>query len=121
METLTVEKAHELLKRAVAEKGEDYVYQPETVGTYNRRCRYFGPEGAPSCIVGHVLAYMGVSIDPESYENRVGVWTLGQEELLRADAAAIEALSVAQDVQDMGGPWGSALREFEQEAGLVSA
>lgn len=48
-----------LLQQVVAEKGADYV-DPNSDSTGLSVCEYFTPDGAPSCIVGHVLAKAGL-------------------------------------------------------------
>lgn len=110
---LTLEKAHELLKRAVEEKGADYVY-PEDEKWADGMCRYFRPDGAPLCIVGHVLHYLGVT--------RVTEGRGAAAALLGAGVTTVPtthwALQEAQCCQDGGGTWGEALAAFEEAAGL---
>ena len=74
---LTDEEAVALLQRAVEEKGADYVYEhptytdPETnEEVEDSTCFYFDPgAGTPSCIVGHVLAYKGVTMEEIDGDN----------------------------------------------------
>jgi hypothetical protein len=53
-------RAIKLLEKAVAEKGEDYI-DPRSSGVGG--CKYV-VDGAPSCIVGHVVAYAKPDIVP---------------------------------------------------------
>jgi hypothetical protein len=58
------EQAIALLERAVQEKGADYTYTPIRVASYGEKCLYATPDkAAPSCIVGHALAYVGVPVE----------------------------------------------------------
>jgi hypothetical protein len=56
------EQAVALLERAVAEKGADYKYTPVPHPTRGSQCQYQF-DGAPSCIVGHALTYVGVPVE----------------------------------------------------------
>lgn len=103
------------LDEAVAEFGEDYV---DSKGG-NGSCKYVR-DGAPSCLVGQVLAKVGVPLD------RLKVADLGQygggvpaddllveledEGVLKYDTGVIALLSEAQRKQDIGYTWGSAVR-----------
>jgi hypothetical protein len=58
------EQAIALLERAVQEKGADYTYTAIRVASYGEKCLYATPDkAAPSCIVGHALAYVGVPVE----------------------------------------------------------
>lgn len=119
-----------LIKLAVAEKGEEYTYST------NRGCDYYR-DGAPSCIVGHALAYLGVPVEAlrrldeadYEYEDEDGYETTpGSTDIdTLADVGALEALSgvridtdaqrvfsVAQKNQDQGVPWGGAYLAAEE-------
>jgi len=48
------------LEKAVAANGEDFVYKAVPDEHEHLHCVYFDATGAPSCIVGHVLAGLGV-------------------------------------------------------------
>ena len=119
MEPLTAEKARELLARAVAEKGEDYVYQPPE--GRQRRCLYVHPD-SPGCIVGHVFHYLGVA--PEvlaRYEGSHAGLVASRLTGVSPENPVAIALTVAQDAQDAGEPWGRALQAFDRELGKASA
>lgn len=121
--TLDFNEAVELAKRAVAEKGEDYVYPKAEAGW----CINFDSDtSAPSCIVGHILAYKGMTyaqmlgrsaavndeallIDRVDYNNS-GICTLVGDGLVRADTKTEHFLSELQQLQDSGTSWGKSLR-----------
>jgi hypothetical protein len=100
---LSYDEALELLYRAIAEKGPDYVYEKTSTGLGS--CAYF-IDNQPSCIVGHVLAYKGVK--PEDLPGRsntaqIGALAVGE------DSRTNYLLDMAQVYQDRGVPWGQAV------------
>jgi len=106
-EFLTYDRALELLREVIAEKGEDFVYEP--IGE-DETCLYVHDD-QPSCIVGHVLVRAGVSL-PEL----VAVETCTPRDVTRApafltwaDERARRLLTRVQDGQDNSKPWGLAL------------
>ena len=128
---LSYEDACTFLDKAIADKGEDYVYEPPIKHNFGNTesCRYFDQEAQPSCIVGHVLSHMGVGPFPfDSVINSRGVSQLvagvsdfgGPIELedipLPLYANQINAsptyllLARAQSYQDQGCPWGLAVQ-----------
>lgn len=120
-----------LIKLAVTEKGEDYTYDSSGGCDYQR-------DGAPSCIVGHALSYLGVPgealsrLDAANYEyededgylhatvGSTDIDTLTDvgalEELagVRIDSDAQRVFSVAQLNQDKGLVWGGAYLAAEE-------
>jgi len=90
----------------VAENKRHYVYLEE-----NEFCRNFDSRTKePSCIVGHVLAKLGLT--PEQCGQSTVVSTLSELEAksdTRFTVAAAAALAAAQGVQDTGGTWGEAV------------
>ena len=52
----------ELLEKAVAAKGADYI-DPAAADPASD-CQYADEQGNPMCIVGHVFAYMGQDLYP---------------------------------------------------------
>lgn len=106
MEALTYKEAVELLDRAVAERGEDYVY-PDEERTWVEDCRYFF-DGHPSCIIGHVLAYKGIGAeqarDCEGTDAGVVISKFFEPE------TDVKLLFLrAQGMQDRRYPWGHAV------------
>lgn len=111
MEKLTYERAVELAREVVAEFGEDYVY-PESVKVVENegtppQCLYVH-EDKPSCLVGQILHKYGVSLAVLSLNEfrnaRVVSW-----QLAGADDKARFFLSSAQESQDKGESWGTAV------------
>lgn len=105
-----------LLERAVAEKGADYVYERDEVG----RCAYFNQDGSPSCLVGHILHYKGVTIDDlkdsrawreDGMNANASVAALIDSGVLDAPYSAATLLRNAQINQDSGFEWGRAVED----------
>jgi hypothetical protein len=117
------ELTKQLLEAAVNLKGDDYEVDSED-------CVYFEYDsGKPVCIVGHVLAALGVrlddlrmkseevlewSSDEAPHEKRVGSLALP----VQFTEKAMTLLKTAQRRQDEGATWGSALRSGVQLAEL---
>jgi hypothetical protein len=106
---LTLEKAIELAKQAVADRGEDYVYEkPEDVEV----CQYVHDDG-PGCIVGYILNKAGASL--EELHDHEGTWASALTDRLEVTGvltASYEAnvfLDAIQGKQDNGKNWGQAL------------
>lgn len=110
---LTVAGARSLLERAISERGEAYVYTPPAgVDGF----AYFDGDGTPSCLIGHVLHYLGFV--PGDVPEGTNVW-LGMRDLFPAAAGVMEGLDAAQAAQDEGEPWGSALAAFDTGVALM--
>jgi len=115
---LNYNDARALLDRAVEEKGADYVYpegERENWGGRENLCSYYtkrGGEVVPSCIIGHVVDYLGLRkkflAKREQYEGGPGtsiLRTLGVPLTAKAEAL----LDEVQTQQDEGRPWGDAV------------
>lgn len=138
--TITRDDALTMLRRAVDDRGETYVYpgaaEPGAAG-----CRYFSDEttegkfGAtadnphpPACIVGHVLDQIGVTYDDledVTDERLVTPNTWGATNLLKrldgltVEPQAMRLLMDVQDYQDSGIAWGDAVQradDYDDEA-----
>ena len=118
IETLTYDRALSLLNAAIAEKGEDYKY-PKNPSVFGG-CVYFDPDTRqPSCIIGHVLAHLGVTAEdmeidsplPGIGSRNVSTFTaLVRAKNIRVDSPRTEALlQVAQEERDQGSSWGDAV------------
>lgn len=134
MSKYTAQQTIEMLE-GVVEGREDYVYEYATVNYVEYEsevvkeatatdCLYATPDGAPSCIVGQVLAkhepelfdsiremeYAGYNEEDGFYLSSVSVdhiyavWD-------HFEADAVRVLSKAQETQDRFKPWGVALEE----------
>lgn len=106
----TDDEVIESMKRAVAQKGADYIY-PFLACDYSKW-------GEPACIVGHVLH----DIDPTAYAlavdwdrsfNDSAVDDLQREGFLpNFTDRQVTALLRAQERQDKGATWGAAYDAF---------
>lgn len=106
-------EAIELLNRAVAERGADYVYRedPKAFDAEDEvRCVNTFDDGTPGCIVGQVCFYAGLDAEDLASNRFSPVDTLVAEEVLNIDSDVIELLSEAQSRQDGGDTWGKAVQ-----------
>lgn len=116
---LTVADVRALLVRAIAEKGEDYIYvDPEgrKAAVYGVTCVNFAHDGSPSCIAGHVYHYAGLTPDEAGRTLTVREVNTMLPNLF-ADWDVVRALIAAQVAQDAGWTWGKALAAFDHAAG----
>jgi hypothetical protein len=121
------------LEAVVAERGEDFIYEPVTLTRTDeggmehptRSCVYFVPEtGEPSCGVGATLPSFGISREDlkiESAFNRdlnsgAGVSRLVSSSVLDATQKAVDLFSEFQRLQDLREPYGPALRRAVRHA-----
>lgn len=102
------------LRQAVLEKGTAYVFNNSPDSSPDDYW-YFDPEtGAPGCIVGHVLAYEGLTIEDLGNNNvSLGISALVGRitDRLTCDPRALTLLGAAQAYQDEAVPWGDAVTE----------
>ncbi len=115
-------EALSLLKRAVAEKGAEYVYPDAERDVDSRQCNYF-VGGKPSCIVGYAMSYVGIGQEDltKPFFNAADVNTfIGQEVFFTENATRV--FSAAQTIQDREPDsgyededrnWGLAVQEAE--------
>lgn len=112
---LTISTAVEILDELVEEFGSDYVYNNGLRG----QCDYVR-DGKPSCIVGHVLAKVGVPIERLEVADTAlsgGGMTaatllrrLAEEEVLTCDVPTGTLLSEAQYNQDARETWADSVK-----------
>lgn len=102
------------IEKAVADKGADYVYNPDD----SRSCVYT-EDGEPSCIIGTALVNLGFEPNPD-WDNPM------QTDKLLEDTTAdtilpyffdipenvVVAARRAQVDQDNGSTWGTALEDY---------
>lgn len=123
--TLTRENVTEALDRAVAKRGEDYVYPAlseaeksiafDLTGAIPPSCSYVR-DGEASCIVGTVLADLGVPLDVlHQHDYAVAPsatlllsYLVNDGHIEQVDEGIACALHDAQSRQDQGTPWGRA-------------
>lgn len=98
-----------LFKRALDEKGTEYVYHAR--GEDSNPCVYFEGE-QPSCLLGHVLAYKGLTAADVASANRnsAGIMSLIFTAIVEPENERVtHALRAAQDYQDEKLNWGYAV------------
>ena len=108
---LTPEVALDLLAKAVAKRGEDYVYEKLDYAS-GLECRY-AHRGAPSCLVGEVLFEAGITLAALVRFDRDEIGNpsaLVDTDSLDIPFATAFALDRAQQAQDTGKTWGAALQ-----------
>ncbi len=107
------------LKAVVEDAGESFVYDRVVLDQNGPKCVYV-LNGAPSCIVGHFLAKLGVPLErlAEADDASFGaglpahvlIDNLRTEGVVNfTDYRVMDALSAAQESQDGGDTWGTAL------------
>lgn len=110
---VTIEQVAETIEAVVAEAGTDYLYtrRPARSGS---TCHYVH-EGSADCIVGRVLARLGVPIEwlaaQDEFEGGLNAYVVTG--FLSLPTVARDALNAAQRTQDMGRTWGVALAVFQ--------
>lgn len=122
MDGITDKTVMTTLREVVAER-PDFVYKAQT--TYSDddatpMCGYVhtNENGAqiPGCLVGHVLAKLGIPLDTlADFEGR-GAHTVVRGLDLNLSQQTERVLWIAQVEQDSGKPWGEALAEAEAAA-----
>lgn len=113
-----IQDAFDLLeKAAVAERGEDFLYQAEFAEAYDSQGCVYVWNGEPACLVGLALV-LGDVLSTEE---------LALQEGMSASAVtsgffsgeACEVLRAAQMAQDQGAPWGESLQAaYDKARGL---
>jgi hypothetical protein len=112
-------RALDLLRQAVAGR-ENFVYRPVDDGLgLGRACRY-EHAGAPSCLVGQVLALTGVTVAQLRELDHLDEGDVASLEVpwLDLTSGARRVLQAAQAAQDHGTTWGQAL-ELATEAAMT--
>lgn len=108
LEQIDAQRALDLLEKAVAERGEEYVYQPVWFpGRSELSCVYVDQDEQPSCIVGMALTLHGIPAETLARVNDFAADCLPTE-WVTTEAAYI--LRHAQRLQDRGLAWGAAVR-----------
>lgn len=125
--TIDRDKALDLLKQAVAQRGEDFTYEmPEPdEGT----CLYWHEaEAGPGCIVGLALSIAGVPNDvlaafdrnEPGDEGGSSIYSLANrgnlsENGIEVTPSALAVFGCTQRAQDQGATWGTAVEYGEKE------
>lgn len=96
------------LRKVVEKQGPDTIYRiPPEVG----HCVYV-ERGACSCLISHVLVYLGVPIGALEYWNDATIDCITLPGVSITDKAVV-VLKAGQDAQDVGESWGQALEDAE--------
>lgn len=128
---LTYDEAVTAAREIVAERGEDFIYNPNGIG----RCAYvpltdsrspyasnLAAQGAAvtGCLVGEIISRTGRMTD-DIAANRTNVSGLISEGLLRTDGYRTRTfLAELQQCQDTGRSWGQALTLALEQASRVT-
>lgn len=121
-ERITLERARDLLARAVGTQGRDFIYNPGGDGL----CQYTPmidlPEGDPravtGCLIGIALDLAGVT----AHHGHAGtVYSLYTSKRGLMDLSASNYFSVAQKAQDRGTTWGEAYDAAEASVAYVAS
>lgn len=107
VEPLTLDRAVELAREVVAEKGADFVYEEEE-GAWGGLYVHAGDK--PGCLVGHILLRHGVPVETLKNYNSMGIAWVADETGVAA-AEATNFLESVQGDQDDGHSWGKAVDE----------
>lgn len=114
----TVEQALELLERAVATRGADFVYEKPEGEDF---CKYVRDD-KPDCLIGVVLSMVGWTNEELKAADKLGtVHGVAVDFAERLGSDAIVVLGAAQAVQDDGASWGKALTAARVEAARLSS
>lgn len=116
---MTLDRAIELAREAVAEKGFDYVYANPLWGdsSYNGAACCYELDGACSCVVGDVVYRAGGSLDLLRQMDKFGGFLDVPQDLVPRTDDANWFLRTLQSEQDCGTPWGVALEVALEEVG----
>ena len=111
--TYTDEDFIAAMRKAVAERGEDFVYPDEwrKASEDGESCMYVH-EGKPACLIGLAVYIATGELVPDAYEGAMADEVIGDRMPGVSDRARKAAFE-AQATQDDGFTWGEALREFE--------
>ena len=114
MLTITFDQMLEAIKRAVAERGEDFVYPDDwrvkDHPAFPNTCVYFNDDGSRSCIIGMAMGYIDPKFPLTEFkaigENFEAATKTG---ILEIEEDAANLATIVQDEQDSNVPWGLAL------------
>lgn len=119
---VTEEQFTAAMRAAVEERGADYVYPvwdragADDYHDVHGTCKYSTPDGTPACIVGLALSKIDPALVPD-YSANYGAHGMV---VLGARSNLAYAAGVAQQEQDAGGTWGSALEQYLYAIGGAS-
>lgn len=119
-EQITLERARDLLARAVATQGRDFIYNPGGNGF----CQYTpminfpvdDPRAVTGCLIGVALDLAGTTVH---HGHAATVYNLYRANRDLMDLSAANYFSVAQTTQDKGFTWGAAYDAAEASVAHV--
>lgn len=111
---ITLDEMRTAIKRAVEERGEDYIYpeewkksSPDILYGEDYQCQYRNEDGSPSCIIGLAVSY----INPNIILKEFTCAHLALRDMAEDDAGLYA--TIAQAGQDQGNTWGEAYKAAE--------
>ena len=116
MKHITKEDALRALEEAVAEKGEDYIYQYTDSDDWRSYTCTYVRAGEPDCMIGNALHRLGVPLDAFAPHEEKAFDRIADDVAPGIEEEAVRALRAAQSVQDQGRTWGEALRAAREVA-----
>lgn len=113
--TITLTEAQHRLNTLIETQGD------VVRGGYGVNCRYFNDDGTPSCIVGEAFAaeLTKAGVRPSEGANQDSVQGLVNHGLLDMEPLALDYLTYAQEAQDTGDNWATAVDIAEQAISSV--
>jgi hypothetical protein len=108
---IDVGTAVDLLARAVKDRGDDFACNPVVDPSHRQHGYVYAFDGKPECIVGHALALACVDVAQLEAMRDHRLRDLYRDGRLpvRLSLGALIALDAAQQSQDRGRSWGTAL------------
>lgn len=120
MKTFTLDDFTAAMEKAVADRGNDYVYPQDRPGwSHGLMCVYSTQDGEPACIIGQALYNIDPALMPDFAESTEGE-DAGAEYILESRrehfsgseedfSLLLRSAHKAQVSQDNGDSWGRAL------------
>ena len=112
--TYTDEDFIAAMRKAVAERGEDFVYPDEwrKASEDKQSCLYVH-EDKPACLIGLAVYIATGKLVPDGYEGSIA-GVVVKSCVPGVSDIVVHAAFKAQAAQDVGETWGQALKEFEE-------
>lgn len=137
MTIITIENFTAALEKAVADRGEDYIYPEKTENpaygnskVYDQyladdyhvkggQCVYSTPNGEPACLIGVALHNLGLQVPEYGFVGGASEVLLNEPYELEEGITYLiaDAADAAQGRQDNGETWGVALQTFKEAIG----
>ena len=112
--TYTDEDFIAAMRKAVAERGEDFVYPDEwREASEDRESCMYVHKGKPACLIGLAVYIATGKLVPDDLEGSTAGFVVRSCVPGVSDVVGRAAFK-AQAAQDVGETWGQALKEFEE-------